>query len=400
MKRIGLVRKKYLTKERIYQIIDYLTTNEKKRDWSAHTERLWKQFLSKKDENVDRIYNQLNNQTWVPGEFSIFEKKEGKKLRKIYESEPEDLLVDTLWFQCLMYVFFEKKKIIPETCYGSIKNKGQHEIRKKIIDLVKHRTNLMAYVGDTRQYYPTISHKILYDTFKQHIKDKWLLWLCRVCIDRMPGDTGVALGLPSSNPIGHIYHAVIDWYVVLTLKCKRYYRFCDDIWIFHKDGKYLHTVARELIHETQEKLCQNIKKDWRIVNCKEERFECLGALINSHGARLRKFSRQRIEQHMKDCIKKGDPDKALRTWSGVKGSMKDLNVENLINYWKEVYPEFFHLLRWAYEDLLEHRRRKRWHKRLEKILRTAEDCRSELNQYLYPYGFQLPEKREKIETQI
>ena len=101
---------------------------------------------------------------------------------------------------------------------------------------------------------------------------------------------------------------------------------------------------------------------------------------------------------MKDCIKKGDPDKALRTWSGVKGSMKDLNVENLINYWKEVYPEFFHLLRWAYEDLLEHRRRKRWHKRLEKILRTAEDCRSELNQYLYPYGFELLEKREKIET--
>lgn len=124
MKRIGLVKKKFLTKSRISSIIDSLTTNSKRKDWSSHTCKLWANLLERKDYNIDLIYNKLNNQTWIPGDFNIFEKREGKKLRKIYESEPRDLIVDTLWFDCLMYVFFEKKKIIPETCYGSIKNKG------------------------------------------------------------------------------------------------------------------------------------------------------------------------------------------------------------------------------------------------------------------------------------
>lgn len=70
----------------------------------------------------------------------------------------------------------------------------------------------------------------------------------------MIGNMGVALGVPSSNPIGHIYHSIIDWYIILTLKCKRYYRFCDDKWIFHKDSNYLHTVAREIMQQTDEKL--------------------------------------------------------------------------------------------------------------------------------------------------
>lgn len=386
MKKIGLVKKKFLTKERISNIVDYLTSNDKKRDWSYHTQRLWKKFLDRREQNIDIIHNKLNDQTWIPGSFNIFEKKEGKKLRKIYESEPRDLIVDTLWFECLMYVFFEKKKIIPETCYGSIKNKGQHELRKRIIDLVHYKNDLFVYAGDTKQYYPTISHGVLYNTFAQHIKDKWLLWLCKISIDRMPGDMGVALGVPSSNPVGHIYHSILDWYIILILKCKRYFRFCDDKWIFHKDSNYLHTVAREIIHQTDENLHQTIKKNWRIAHCKEERFECLGAMINSHGARLRKFSRQRIEQHIKKCIKKGDPQATLRTWSGIRGSMKNLHVSNLINYWRRIYPEFFQLLTQAMRDIKEHRRRKRWHKKLEQILRTAIDCRSEINKQLYPLG--------------
>lgn len=386
MKKIGLIKKKFLTKPRLSIIIDSLTTNSKRKDWSAHTTKLWDKLLKDKEQSIDIIYNKLYNQTWVPGPFNIFEKKEGKKLRKIYESEPWDLIVDTLWFDCLMYVFFEKKKIIPENCYGSIKNKGQHEVRKKIINLVHRRPKLYVYVGDTKQYYPTISHEILYNTFAKHIKDKWLLWLCKISIDRMPGDIGVALGVPSSNPIGHIYHSVLDWFIILILKCKKYYRFCDDKWIFNINNNYLHTVAREITQYTNDKLQQTIKKDWRIVNCENERFECLGAMINSHGARLRTFSRRRIESHIKRCIRKGDPAATLRTWSGIKGSLKNLHVSNLIDYWKRVYPEFFELLTIARRDIIIHKKQKRRHKKLKKILRTAIDYRSKTNKKLYSLG--------------
>lgn len=384
MRRVGLVKKKFLKREKIRAIIEYLLRNDKTSDWCENTRRLWREFLQNYNGNVERIYTQLNNQTWEAGPFHIFSKKEGKKVRKIYESEPEDLIVDTLWFECLMYVFFEKKHIVPENCYGSIKDKGQHEIRKKIIDLVKHQPGLYVYVGDTRQYYPTMNHEVLYNIFEDHIKDKWLLWLSKICIDRMPGDIGVALGLPSSNPIGHIYHSIIDWYITLTLKCKRYYRFCDDKWVFHRDKNYLHTVAREILNKSDSELKQEVKKTWRVVNCKEERFECLGAMINSHNARLRKFSRRRIEKHIRRCIKQNDPMQTLRTWSGVKGSLKNLDVDNLINYWKDVYPEFFDQLRCAYKILNENKRRKKWHKRMQKILKNVPDCRSMVNKQLYP----------------
>jgi len=67
-------------------------------------------------------------------------------------------------------------------------------------------------------------------------------------------------------------------------------------------------------------------------------------------------------------------------------------VSNLINYWKEVYPEFFHLLRWAHSILESNRQRRRWHKKLEKILINAKDMRSETNKKLYVYGFDIEQK--------
>ena len=82
------------------------------------------EFLDHYEENIEMIVNSLRYQTWEPGDFIIFRKREGHKIRTIYESRPVDMVVDTLWFDCLMYVFFEQKHIIPDTCYGSIKGKG------------------------------------------------------------------------------------------------------------------------------------------------------------------------------------------------------------------------------------------------------------------------------------
>ena len=78
--------------------------------------------------------------------------------------------------------------------------------------------------------------------------------------------------------------------------------------------------------------------------------------------------------------------KALKTWSGVRGGMKNLNVSNLIRYWHEVYPQFFNLILWGKRILWLERHRKRWHKRLQHILTIARDCRSEMNKKLYPLG--------------
>ena len=399
-KKIGNVRKKFLKRERVMLIIEHLTRSEVQNHWTSAQRKRWMDFLASYEENVEMIVNSLRYQAWKPGDFIIFRKREGHKIRTIYESRPVDMVVDTLWFDCLMYVFFEQKRIIPDTCYGSIKGKGQHELRRKIIKLVHGRRNLYAYVGDTGQYYPSMNHEVLMRIFHEHIKDKWLLWLCGQCIGRIDGLRGIALGLPSSNPVGHIYHATLDWMMKLDMKVRRYYRFCDDKWMFHRDVNYLHTAARMLRDETQAQLDQRIKPTWRILNCTEERFECLGAMVNSHGARLRTFSRRRMERQIKTRIRQGNPMMALKTWSGFNGSLRDLNVLNLINYWREVYPEFFHLIRWARAILRERQRRKRWHKRIEKILTKAPDRRNETNRKLYPYGLTDTTKNTPTESTL
>lgn len=375
-KKIGQIRKQFLRRERLMLITEHLIRNEKQRKWTPSQKKRWESFLSNYEGNIDRICNELRYQVWKPEPFIIFDKQEGQKKRRIYESYPESLIVDTLFYDCLMYVFFEKKHIIPNSCYGSIKGRGQHELRAKIIKLVRGRRDLYAYVGDTAKYYPTINQEVLMNAFRQHIKDQWLLWLCETCTSRLPGMQGIALGLPSSNPIGHIYHAILDWFVILQLKTRRYYRFCDDKWAFHKDVNYLHSIAREITTSTKEHLDQGIKKTWRVLNCAEERFECLGAMVNSHGGRLKTYSRRRIERNIKKRIRQGDPMQALRTWGGIKGSLVGLSVSNLIAYWEEVYPEFFELLDTAYKQIKEHKMRKQRHKKLEKILVKAKDMRS------------------------
>ncbi|MBP3732596.1 MAG: hypothetical protein J6I84_05045, partial [Bacilli bacterium] len=261
MKRIGNIRKKFLTRERLILITNQLTTNEKRRDWTPAVTHDWEVFFADFENNIDRIHNQLRYQIWVPGPFKVFTKKEGTKIREIYASRPEELIVDTLLFDCLMYVFFERKKVIHPNCYGSIKGKGQHELRKKVIGLVHNRKDLYVGCWDTKKYYPTINHQVCMQILSSHIKDRWLLWLGEICLKRM-GKIGVALGLPSSNPMGHIYHSIIDWLIITKYGVQKYYRFCDDIWIIHTNKNYLHTISRELIEETANVLKQTVKPNW------------------------------------------------------------------------------------------------------------------------------------------
>lgn len=383
-KKIGKIRKQFLTRERLYLIVEYLNRPSAVKNWTNCMVQQWKEFLGNLDENIMRLYYELRYQVWNPKPFIIFKRVENGKVRIIYASFPIEQIVDNLYTDCLNYVFLEKKRIVPANCYGSIKGKGQHELRSLIIKRVKHRTDLFVGVSDTSKYYPTMDHWIMFNTLCHHIKDKWLLWLSRININRM-GDIGMALGLPSSNPLGHVYHAFLDWYILLTCKVRRYYRFCDDKFVIHKDVNYLHTIMRT-IRDGVEKMNQHIKKNWRVINCTNERFECLGALINSHNARLRPSSRRRVEHMMSVRIKEDDPIKAYRSWSGVLGSLKGLDVSNLINYWHRRFEEFFELIHYAKEMLYYNRKQKKWHNKLHTILTCAPDMRSEQYKKIYAYG--------------
>ena len=91
---------------------------------------------------------------------------------------------------------------------------------------------------------------------------------------------------------------------------------------------------------------------------------------------------------MKTRIREGwNPEKAMQSWAGVSGSLRDLDVANLINYWKRNYPEFFDMLAAGRAEVKRRHRQKAWHNKLEKILTTAPDFRSPEHKAQYPlYG--------------
>lgn len=364
MKRIGLVKKRYLTKQKLNEIIDILTRPGKRNKWTPAMVKHWNFILQHKDEVINELYDELMNQTYKFHEFNIFYRHENGKKREIYASCPKDQIVDTLLDECLKYVFVWKKQLLHPHAYGSIQGKGQHELRIRVQKSIKGRGVCYVAVLDTRKYYPTIDHEVMKKTLERHIKDKWLLWLSFATIDRMKGPIGMALGLASSNILGHVYHAEMDWWITTELGAQEYYRFCDDMIIISENKYLLHSMVREIITRTKETLKQEIKPTWQIIYATKERFNFLGAAISTHNATLipkgrRRIERKRIRKEMKfdfNAVWSRDRYRIMRTWAGVKGGLTGLAVQNLIEYWKTVkYPEFFKRL----EDATNYRKKKK-----------------------------------------
>lgn len=376
MKRIGLIRKRFLSRERILLIIEELTKQGRRSRWTASTQRKWQLIEADPLTFADRLALQLRTQTWQPAGFSIFYKREGRKLRKIYASAPEELIVDTLLADCLEYVFCQRKHYIPGNCYGSIRGKGQHELRDRIFKKVRGRRRAYIATCDTRHYYPTIDHELLKQTLRRHIKDSWMLWLCEVTIDRMPDGQGIALGLPSSNLLGHIYHCDLDWQMLTRYGISHYYRFCDNKYILHTDPTTMHTAVREL-RDGIHRLRQTMKPDWKVTNLNRDSAEVLGSRMDTRRMRLLTASRRRIEHRFAVLQRLQDPQLAAASWAGVRGSLRHLHVTNLTAYWRREYPEYFRLLRVAGIQRLKHRQMKLRHERIQCILAEAFQVREE-----------------------
>ena len=383
MRKVGQIRRTFLTRDRILLIIEELTKGARQTKWTNATRSRWQPIMDDPLTFADNLYYKLRYKVWQPAPFCIFYRKEGKKVRKIYSSYPEELIVDTLLSDCLEYVFMEKKKIIPSNSYGSIKGKGQHELRRRIFKSVRGRKDVYIASCDTRKYYPTIDHAILKSQLRSHIKDGWMLWLCDITIDRMKDGKGIALGLPSSNILGHVYHCALDWHILTKCKIRHYYRFCDNKYIIHDNANYLHTTVRDL-RQGVESLNQEMKNDWRVSNLNKERCEILGSMMNTRNMRLKPYCRRTIERRMAYHQRLQDPLKALATWAGIKGGLKNIRCGNLINYWKREYAEYFRLLKAADDILYQEMRRKAWHIKLKRILETCNDFRSEENKLKYP----------------
>ena len=339
MKRIGKLKTRFFNLETIYEVIDKL--HKKKNRWSPRIAELWAK-LDSDPYTALNILDKLLNMTYTPGPFNVFYRMESGKKRQIFASDPYDLIFDGILDVALKYVFMEKRRIIHPHAYGSIKNKGYHKVRNLVVGKIRKYSGpgeLYAISLDTKKYYPTIDQDVLISLLKKYIKDKWILWLAETIIKR--NSSGLALGLASSNILGHLYHSLVDWEITPGYGVKNYYRFCDDMIIFSTDKYYLRGIAQALESLTTNSLHQTIKS-WKIVNLSRKEFiTFLGCTFNIHSIRLKK--RRLIEWRMKEELKKSyNPKRIISSWCGMRGGFKTFPIEDLLYSWKIYkFPEYF-----------------------------------------------------------
>ncbi len=368
MKKVGLLKKKFLSMERLIAIVEDM--HSKSSHWNKHLRKEWKDFDADISKNLQDLYNDLKYGTYKHGDYYVFKKLDSGKIRVIHSATPRDRIVDQLLADILEFVF--KPKLQRGHVYGSIKGLGQHKCRLRAINKIRRQKD-DVFVGsaDIRQYYPTCNPDTIIRILCKYIKDKWVISLSKEFLSL----GYVVLGNISSNILGHINLLDIDYSIVRNFKCD-YLRFCGDT-IFISNNKQ---AVRSAVTYYMQKVTeggQTVKPNWSIHKVSDKNMvDFLGVRIGTTHRKLRKRNRKEIESRLSELKRSSDFFECERSWAGMNGSFKNINMSNLINYWKDVYPDFFDRLQWAKTAHASAAAYKRKHRKMEIELQSEKDCRT------------------------
>lgn len=332
MKKVGLLKKKFLSMERLIAIVEDM--HSKSSHWNKYLRKEWKDFDADISKNLQDLYNDLKYGTYKHGDYYVFKKLDSGKIRVIHSATPRDRIVDQLLADILEFVF--KPKLQRGHVYGSIKGLGQHKCRLRAINKIRRQKD-DVFVGsaDIRQYYPTCNPDTIIRILCKYIKDKWVISLSKEFLSL----GYVVLGNISSNILGHINLLDIDYSIVRNFKCG-YLRFCDDT-IFISNNKQ---AVRSAVTYYMQKVTeggQTVKPNWSIHKVSDKNMvDFLGVRIGTTHRKLRKRNRKEIESRLSELKRSSDFFECERSWAGMNSSFKNINMSNLINYWKDVYPDF------------------------------------------------------------
>jgi RNA-directed DNA polymerase len=183
------------------------------------------------------LKQQLEDKTYRPGPYSIFEVKE-PKVRKICSSDFRDRVVHHAVCN-MMEPFFEKRSILDS--YACRVGKGSHLAVSRCQEFSrKFRFYLKC---DIKKFFESMDHQILKDLLEKMFKDKELLKLIDVIIDhKVPGNAkgkGLPIGNLTSQHFANLYLGELDHYIKDRLGIKGYVRYMDDFICFADSKKDL-----------------------------------------------------------------------------------------------------------------------------------------------------------------
>jgi RNA-directed DNA polymerase len=231
----------------------------------------WEQFLpgkrKKKDvivfqaklaDNITALYTDLENRTYVHGEYSAFNISDPKP-RNIHKATVRDRLLHHLIYMEL-YWYFDKRFIYDS--YSCRKHKGTHRaldrFRSFAQQVSKNNTRTCYFLKcDIRKFFASIDHDTLYAILKRHIEDPELHWLIKQVVSSFH-TTEVGVGLPlgnlTSQLLVNIYMHEFDMFMKQELRVKYYLRYADDFAVLSDNKQYLEDILVKMESFLTEKL--------------------------------------------------------------------------------------------------------------------------------------------------
>ena len=297
--------------------------------------------------NINNIYNELNNKSYILGRYNIFLIKK-PKYRIVMAQNIKDKIVNHLVAKYLLVDVVEKSLI--EQNIATRINKGTHYgmglLKEYLIKLVKEGKEIYALKIDIHKFFYSLDHQIIKDLLLRKIKDKDALDIIYKIVDSTDEEyvnkeikkykekeikllensnlknkyklisevdnipyyrkgKGLAIGNMTSQILAIFYLNELDHYIKETLRVKYYIRYQDDMVLLSTDKQYLIDCLNKIkIVIEKYKLKTNNKT--QIINASKNGIDFLGFHYYIRDKRIIMKLRNSTKEKLKHCIKTKD----------------------------------------------------------------------------------------------
>lgn len=280
MKRIGNLY------EKIYDIENLrLAHKQARRGKSFYTEV--KLIDENEDEYLYRLQDMLIHKTYHTSKYEVFEKKEGKKIRKIYKLPyfPDRICQWAIIQVIEPYLM----RTLTDDTYSALPGRGVERARRKMVRALKTdpENTVWCLKIDISKYYPNVNIEKLKLKYRRLFKDNDLLWLLDEILDSNP-DTGVPIGNYISQYSGNIYLSDFDHRVKEVYHIKHYFRYMDDMVFLSSSKEELQNLIKEITKYLVDEHDLKVKDSWSLFRVEDRGIDFVGYVFRHDSIRLRK----------------------------------------------------------------------------------------------------------------
>lgn len=229
----------------------------------------------------------LIHKTYHTSKYEVFEKKEDKKIRKIYKLPyfPDRICQWAIIQVIEPYLM----RTLTDDTYSALPGRGVERARRKMVRALKTdpENTVWCLKIDISKYYPNVNIEKLKLKYRRLFKDNDLLWLLDEILDSNP-DTGVPIGNYISQYSGNIYLSDFDHRVKEVYHIKHYFRYMDDMVFLSSSKEELQNLIKEITKYLADEYDLKVKDSWSLFRVEDRGIDFVGYVFRHDSIRLRK----------------------------------------------------------------------------------------------------------------